>query len=143
MVSNHEEIVIITIISAGRRPLLNIGLPQGPRESDRSCAIHPLRSRDLKHVVAPSCSTPTDIASICVIRSVNSIREVSNSIEEVLEGRICMKRICLARHVLKFKLNEKFPYFSKWEQEFQLTSMNELIAKCFEEQRTMIYYSYW
>jgi hypothetical protein len=55
--------VIIIIISADRRLLLDIGLPQSsPRRSVLFC-LHPATSRDLQQIVGPPCGGPTNAAS--------------------------------------------------------------------------------
>jgi hypothetical protein len=58
---------IIIIISAERRLLLDIGLPQSsPRRSVLRCP-HPSReaaSRDLQQIVGPPCRGPTNAASL-------------------------------------------------------------------------------
>jgi hypothetical protein len=47
--------LIIIIISAERRPLLDIGLPQSSPPRSVLCCPHPATSRDLHQIVGPPC----------------------------------------------------------------------------------------
>ncbi|KAI8429467.1 hypothetical protein MSG28_000103 [Choristoneura fumiferana] len=68
-------LIIIIIMSAERRPLLDIGLSQGSPLRPVLCFPHPPRSRVLNQVVAPSCRRPTDSSS-----PADAIREPSDPI---------------------------------------------------------------
>ncbi|KAI8434345.1 hypothetical protein MSG28_012413 [Choristoneura fumiferana] len=60
---------------AERRPLLDIGLPQGSPLRPVLCFLHPPRSRDLNQVVASSCWRPTDSSSPGLSHDYNIIGE--------------------------------------------------------------------
>jgi hypothetical protein len=57
------SLIIITIISAERRPLLDIGLPQSSPRRSVLCCPHPATSRDLHQSVGPPRGGPTNAAS--------------------------------------------------------------------------------
>jgi hypothetical protein len=54
---------LILIISAERRPLLDIGLPQSSPRRSVLCCPHPAASRDIHQIVGPLCGGPTNAAS--------------------------------------------------------------------------------
>ena len=54
---------IIIIISAERRPLLDIGLPQAPPLRPVLCFSHPTGSCGLHKVVGPPCGRPSNATS--------------------------------------------------------------------------------
>jgi hypothetical protein len=49
------DFIIIIIISAEKRPLLDIGLPQNPPRRSVLCCPHPAASRDLHQIVGSPC----------------------------------------------------------------------------------------
>jgi hypothetical protein len=54
--------IFIIIISAERRPLLDIGLPKSsPRRLALRCP-HPVASRDIHQIVSPPCGGPTNVS---------------------------------------------------------------------------------
>jgi hypothetical protein len=55
--------MFIIIISAERRPLLDIGLPQSSPRRSVLCCPHPAASRDLHQFVGPPFDGPTNVAS--------------------------------------------------------------------------------
>jgi hypothetical protein len=56
-------LMMIIIISAERRPLLDIGLPQSSPRRSVLCCLHPATSRELHQIVGPPCAGPTNAAS--------------------------------------------------------------------------------
>jgi hypothetical protein len=60
---NFEAVILVLIISAERRPLLDIGLPQSSPRRSVLCCPHPATSRDLHQIVGPPCGGPTNAAS--------------------------------------------------------------------------------
>jgi hypothetical protein len=62
-VSDVKSCLLIIIISAERRPMLDIGLPQSSPRRSVLCCPHPAASRDLHQTVGPPCGGPTNAAS--------------------------------------------------------------------------------
>ncbi|KAI8440847.1 hypothetical protein MSG28_009158 [Choristoneura fumiferana] len=75
-VTKPRDADLAFIMSAERRPLLDIGLPQGSPLRPVLCFPHPPRSRGLNQAVAPSCWRPTDSSSPGLMA--NGVRRFSN-----------------------------------------------------------------
>jgi hypothetical protein len=63
--SAHHSPLLDIIISAERRPLLDIGLPQSSPRRSVLCCPRPATSRDLHQIVGQPCGGPTNAASPC------------------------------------------------------------------------------
>jgi hypothetical protein len=59
-----DKYLIISIISAERRSVLDIGLPQSSPQRSVLCCPYPAASRDLHQIVGPPCGGPTNVASL-------------------------------------------------------------------------------